>query len=850
MKKILDLDGIWTLFVSGEEKSRQGRVPGSVAGILLENGEIPDPDWRDNEKRIQKVFEKDYVFSRTFYVTPEILSLEKPELCCEGLDTIAEIRLNGTVVGKADNMYRTWRFPVKEALVPGENQLEILFTSPLRWVREHPSQIGKPYSAIRKAACMFGWDWGLSLPDSGIWKSIFLEAPEAGRLETVVLSQEHRAGTVVITAEPLCHLEKAEHIKLELELSDPEGNVIGQKSCFPAEKVIFEVKNPRLWYPAGYGEQQLYTLNTRLFTGNQVLDEKKQRLGLRTIRLDREEEGDGAKYSFEVNGIPVFFKGENLVIEDSLLTNTTKERWERLTENCLRSNLNGIRVWGGAYYPPDIFYDLCDEKGILVYQDFMFACSFYQVNREYLENAEKEIAENLSRFAHHACLAVLCGNNEIDGIYTVTGSTEPETAALRVLFGSGEEPLPEQARQFLWANYRPLFLELIPKLCARFAPDTSYVHSSPSSKYPGEEKSFFDYARRGDMHYYLPYNGNAPYQKMRSFRCRFITEMGFQSYPSMKTIHSFTEEEDRKPYTPVMFSHQKCANGNEAIELYMERDYLVPKIFSDYVFLSQLQAGEIMRYSVEHFRRDNRYCRGIILWQLNDCWPVVSWSGIDYYGRWKALQYMIKRFYEPVLISVREEGTQAELWVSNETPQPCQGKVFWTLYGKEGSIFDKGELEFAEEAGESRKLVTLDYGEQLKEELLKESYLHFGLVQNQRETEGTVLFCLPKEFHFRKPKIRISIEEQKDCFAIELSSDCFVKAAGLDLKTGDAVFSDNYFDLIPGRPRTVLLEKQGTDMRLESLKEELRVTTLNDVMLRAQSKTEGECNSLAFNVIL
>ena len=850
MKRLLDLNGIWELMEEGGEKIYQASVPGSVASALLESGDMVSPNWRDNEKRVQSFFEKDYVFSRTFDVTREMLENKKICLRCDGLDTIAEISLNGKKVGKADNMYRTWRFPVKQFLHVGKNRIDIRFLSPVRWIQEHPSKMGKPYSVLRKAACMFGWDWGLSFPDSGIWKDISLEIMDNGYLETVIFSQIHTEEKVILKAKPVCRIEdadqngsddKAEKSCIKLELSDRKGTVIGTKICQNNEQVSFEIAEPELWWPVGYGEQPLYTVKAYMLAGDTQLDCHIFKIGLRQIKLDRGDDGDGAKYCFEVNKVPVFFKGENLIIEDSVLKNTTENSWKKLVENCLKSNVNGIRVWGGAYYPPEEFFDLCDEKGILVYQDLMFACSFYQVDEYFLENVKRELEDNLARIGHHACLAALCGNNEIDGVYTVTGSTEPQTAAWRKMFGSGEDPLPEQVRKVLWDNYTPLFLELIPKQCEKYAPDTAYVHSSPSSKYPGAEKSFFDYGKKGDMHYYLPYNENAPYQKMRTMRCRFISEMGFQSYPSMKTIQSFTEEEDRSPYTPVMYAHQKCANGNEAIELYMERDYLIPKDFSDYIFLSQVQAGEIMRYSVEHFRRDNKYCRGIILWQLNDCWPVVSWSGIDYYGRWKALQYYIRRFYAPVLVSAKEEGTDVELWVSNETVSECDGTLSWNLYGKNDRILDKGEISVVVKAGESIQAVQLDYETVLDGAEKRAAYLTYEWECRRKKTYGTVLFVLPRDFEFTEPELSVRMKEYEDCYIIEVSASHFAKAVGFDIIEGDCIFSDNYFDIPAGTSRIIEVKKKDCiGIRgVEDLRRELRIGTGNESMLKAAGIGRG-----------
>ena len=834
MKKI-SLRENWQMGAPSLDAPLACNVPCSAVSTLRAHGKMEDPYWRDNEFKVQHVFDEDYAFTKTFTVTNDVLDCRFVELCCDGLDTIADLELNGRFLGHADNMHRTWRFDCKDLLVEGENVLQITFRSPVKYLQEHPAPFGKRFITIRKAACMYGWDWGLDLSDCGIWRDIRLEAYDCGRLSHNVLHQQHHGGCVTLSVTPFTERTQ-ENVRIDVTLTDPDGTVLETRSCLPGETAIFRVADPELWWPVGYGAQPLYQVKTELLRNGTVYDQRTQFVGLRTVVLDRSELADGSKYQFIVNGVPVFFRGENLIIADSILSHTDDGYWQKLIRNCLKSNLNGIRVWGGAYYPPDIFYDLCDRAGILIYQDFMFACSFYHMFDGFLENVRRELEDNLSRIAHHACLALLCGNNEIDGIYTVGSSTEPATAALRVLFGSGKDPLPEATQKYLWSQYQPLFLELIPSVCEKLAPDISYVPSSPSLREPGSARSFFDYLSGGDMHYYLQYDGNAPYQKMRELRCRFMTEIGFQSYPDWKTICSFTEPEDRLPYTPIMYAHQKCASGNEAIELYMERDYAVPKDFADYVYLSQVQAGEIMRYTVEHFRRDNAYCRGIILWQLNDCWPVVSWSGIDYYGRWKALQYYVKRFLSPVLASAAETEDSVSLWLSNETPFPCTGVFRWQLRHRDGTVLDQGEAAAELPAGESKCCIQLDYSNLIDGDNRNDVYFHWVYQEGESMQTGTALFVLAKEFHFDQPVISYQVAQTEDGYAIEVSSDKFAKCVGFTTRKGDCIYSDNYFDLLPGETRVITVEcADCTDITsVQMLAENLQVNTLNDVLLRAK----------------
>lgn len=820
--KAIDLNGLWTMEQLGSEEQWPAEIPGSVASTLLAHGQIVDPYFRDNEHKILPVFDEDYSFSRRFKIDENILSCDKVLLHCDGLDTLADITVNGSFVANANNMHRTWIFDVKDLLIEGENIISILFRSPTKFLEANPSRIGKPFSSIRKAACTFGWDWGLNLPDSGIWRDIYIETHNVGRIDHVDIRQIHHEGAVQIKVTPQCEIWG--DAEVTVQVTSPKGELL-----IPSSDGGFLITSPELWWPVGYGDQPLYEVKTVLFNGGEVFDEKVQQIGLRTIEHNREQEGDGSKYEFIVNGTPIFFRGENLIIEDSIISRIENSRLERLIDNSLKSNLNGIRVWGGAYYPPGYFYELCDKHGLLIFQDFMFACTFYATNEQFLQNVQAEVTDNLKRIYHHPSIGLYCGNNEIDGIYTVAGSTEPETVALRKMFGSMDTLTPE-VKAYIWGMYSQVFLDIIPKACAEYAPDTAYVHSSPSVKEPGTAQSFFDYLSDGDMHYYLQYNENAPYEKMRSFRSRFMTEIGFQSYPSLKTIRAFTDEEDRTPYTPVMYSHQKCKNGNETIEIYMERDYIVPTDFEDYVHLSQLQAGEIMRYSVEHMRRDSSYCRGMILWQLNDCWPVVSWSGIDYYGRWKALQYFIKRFYAPVLISALDEGTTVGLWVTNDTPNEFKGNITWKLWSG-STVLKTGEDTINALAGSSNEYIHLDFTDVVTEENKGNMHLEYELnTGNESVGHGTLLFVLPKEFAFEQPTIQLETKETEQEYQITVAVDCYTKGIALDTLNGDCIFSDNWFDLSEGESKLITISKKDAPT-LKTLQNNLVATSLNHIML-------------------
>lgn len=865
--KIIDLCGPCRMRRAKEENAVMANIPGSVATALMDGGKMADPYYRDNEEKILPLFEHDYIFTKDFEVRKEDLAHDRVYLSCEGLDTICDITLNGEALASTKNMFVNYRLDVKDRLRVGQNQVEFYFHSPSRFLQQHRVDLGKPFNVIRKAACMFGWDWGINLPDSGVWKPCYVEAFNLGRLERIDIAQTHANGHVTLDMNVRCESWTDEACKstaaktarntaaaegtdakaggsaadealmISVSLYAPDGSLLWSKTSDAARENHFvaKVENPQLWWPRGYGEQPLYQVEVCLLAGNRKIDALEKHVGLRTMALNREKDGRGHKYEFVVNDTPVYVKGESLVIHDALIPRSTPERWNHLIDTCVRSNLNCIRVWGGAYYPPDIFYELCDQNGLLVFQDFMFACTFYYPSDSLMENIRVEVEQQLVRLRDHACICVFCGNNELDCIYTAMTSKEPETVALRKLFGA-KDAFDFKTRLFIRHIYKKIFLKLIPDLCRQLAPQIPYVHSSPTGHKPLGAKSIYDYLANGDMHYYLQYNENAPYQKMREFEFRFVSELGFQSYPSYKTIKSFTAEEDRSPYTPVMYAHQKCKNGNETIEEYLRREYCVPTDFEDYVYLSQLQAAEIMGYSVEHMRRHNDFNRGIIIWQLNDCWPVCSWSGIDYYGRWKAQQYYTRRFYAPILVSAEERGLQVDFYVILDGLASYQGELVWSLETKD-DVLENGSFPIQGQNNRSTLVGTKDFGKYAKHR--GHMYLRYHLNGSAEEAGmKTILFCPAKDFSFAPAELSWEVEETGTDFEITVSSQNLAKGVMLDLTEGDAIFSDNFFDL-KGR-RKIQVRKADCDIQdIDSFRKHLFVKNLNDLMIPFHTPTDG-----------
>ena len=832
--QLLDLNGLWQLSALGEAQQLPATVPGTVAGALLAQGKIPDPYWRDNEVRVLPVFDKDYRFVRTFQVPEALLSHDRVLLRCDGLDTLAEITLNGAPVAKTDNMHVCWRFDVKSLLRPGENTLEVLFRSPVQYAKTHPSLGDGVFTfptSLRKAACMFGWDWGLSLPDSGVWRDISLEGFDAVQLTALQVSQTHTDGAVTLSAEIQAEVW-GDGVTLRTQLFSPEGDLL---AAAEGPSVTFPVDAPRLWNPIGYGEQPLYTLRVTASRNGAELDRLEKRIGLRTVTLDRSPQPDGGyNYQFFVNGRPVYIMGQAMVIEDAFLARSTPARWKRLVDNAVRSHLNCIRVWGGAYYPPELFFDYCDEAGILVYMDFMFACSPYPGDDAFCESVKLEAEQNVTMMATHPSLLVLCGNNEILMLAMLTYTNDPRAVEERRKAHPDADPLfPQDFLDRLWADYHRVFRQLLPEVCSRLAPEIPYVHSSPCPADQAQLHDLQDAFLAGDMHYYLQYVGNLPYQTMEQLPARFLSEVGFEAYPSMKTINAFCLPEDQSPTTPVMLAHQKCRNGNETIEEYLSRDYVVPQAFPHYVYLSQLLQAEIMKFTSDVYRRRSHANRGTILWQYNDCWPVVSWSGVDYFGRWKALQYFIRRFFAPVIPTVKVEGDRVQLWACDQSPSPFTGELRWKLCTADGSALRQGWAAATLAPGESACAVELDFAPELAAAGRETLHLEVVLQNDAGVILGleTALFCPPKGHAFAPVTLRLAAREVPDGYAIDVTADRFAKAICLDTTEGDCLFSDNWFDLPAGETRTVIVRREDTDLpTLAKLRETLTALTLNDVM--------------------
>ena len=804
----LSLNGPWTLDIPGSAFTAvPAEVPGSVYHDLLAAGRIPDPFYRDNETEALKLMEYDFHYSRAFQADGELLDCGAVLLRCEGLDTLAAVYINGAEAGRADNMHRVWEFDVKDLLREGENNIAVHFASPTKFIRESyaadpadgTADAMEGFPSLRKAHCMFGWDWGPRLPDAGIWRDISLLGVDTARIRDVLVKQFHEGGRAALEIDT--HIARLTDAPAEVRVSvtAPDGTVL----TGAGETCRIEVPDPRLWWPAGYGGQPLYRVEAELVSGGTRLDVWSRRIGLRTMTVSRVKSEHGESFSHCVNGVDVFAMGMDYIPEDSLLPRVTPERTRRLLEDARAANVNTIRVWGGGYYPDDYFYDICDELGLLVWQDFMFACAVYNLTDAFEETITAEFVDNIRRLRSHPSLALWCGNNEMEQF-------------------AGSGMWIRAMRQK--SDYIKMFQYIIPKVLKAEDPQAFYWPSSPSSggdfDEPGDPS-------RGDVHDWDVWHGLKPFTDYRNYLFSYVSEFGFQSFPCMETIESFTLPEDRNIFSYIMEKHQRNATANGRIVTYLSQNYLYPATLDKLVYASQLLQAQAMQYGVEHWRRNRGRCMGAVIWQLNDCWPVASWAGIDYFGRWKALQYYARRFFAPVLVSCHEEGLvnqedisvntehidprkTARLNVSNETMEAFAGRIDWSLRRPDASVIEEGRFDVAVPALDALWLPEQDftkYGPY-------DCYYAYRLTDRAGHTvgEGSVLFCAPKHFRFQDPALTVRLEGNE---AVVTAS---AYARSVEIQCGpDVLLEDNYFDMNGGERRVKILRGEAKDAAVRSV---------------------------------
>lgn len=824
------LNGTWQLSAGHRSlESVDMQIPGTVLSGLLAAGKIKDPFYRTNEDATRALFWKDYVFTRTFDVDEELLAQQHIVLVCEGLDTLAEISINGTFLAKTNNMHRTWKFQAKKLLHPGKNEIQIVFRSVLRFIEDYSYEAHKKINYIpcgsmkgnqllRKAHSMFGWDWGPQTIDAGIFRDIYLQGYSHARIEDIRIHQQHAKNVSVQTSITLS--ESVPGQKLCVELSEdgadkPLQTKLCKTNADGVAAVDFVIENPKLWWPNDYGDQPLYIVRTTLLDEDGTsLESITRRIGLRTLTISQEKDEWGNEFAFCVNGVKIFTRGGNYIPDDCLYTRITEKKLDYILESCRRAHFNCVRVWGGGYYPSDAFYDLCDEKGLIVWQDLMYACNVYDVTDAFAENCRQETYDNVRRLRHHASLGLWCGNNEIESAWDHWGDFQKETPYLR-------------------ADYIRLFEEVLPKAVQEADGETFYWHSSPSS---GGCFDNPDDANRGDTHYWDVWHGQKPFTDYRKYFFRFCSEFGFQSFPCAKTVNSFTLEDDRNIFSRVMESHQKNDAANGKMLYYLSENLRYPKDLTHLLYASQVLQGMAIKYGVDHWRRNRGRCMGTLYWQINDDWPAPSWSSIDYFGRWKALHYMAQKFYAPHAVSMTLEDHRCHVYFSNESFETTEYSLTLSIRDLSGNVLETYETKGNSPAFSAIETAVVDIcsWEDQKDDVFLEAVIHTKDQKVLKDVETLVPY---KYLNLKNPVISTEAEETNDAFILHISSDCFAPFVALDFDDADVIFSDNFFHLTDKTVQDIIVKKedilQGHFENAEDFRKRLQILSLGTSYARS-----------------
>lgn len=800
----------WTFCQVGDTLWSDAKVPGTVHQDLLNHNRIPNPFYGMNEEAVQWVENEDWMYRTSFVVDEHQLSRDAAVLEMDGLDTYADVFLNGALILRSDNMFVGHKIEVKPVLRKGVNQLLVRFRSPVKEVLPQLQTNGFDYPAsndhspwrtsvyTRKAPYSYGWDWGIRLATCGIWRPVRLVFSDVARIEDYYVCQDavtqakadvdNRLEINNVTSSTVSALLKVDYhysdsdtkeIKKQIELR-PGANTVS---------LPVSIENPHLWMPNGWGEPSLYKFTASLSVDGVEIAKQERNVGLRTVRVVMDDDEHGKSFYFVVNGKPMFAKGANFIPDDALLPNVTQERYKRIFEDVKAANMNMLRVWGGGIYEDDEFYDEADRNGILIWQDFMFACSSYPHDPLFVGRVKSEAEYNIKRLRGHASLAMWCGNNEIYEAMRYWGWQRKYSA----------EAFAEMER-----GYNVLFRELLPQMVERLDNGRFYMHSSPYEANWGRPDSW----KTADSHNWGTWHGRKPFESFDTDVPRFMSEYGFQAFPEMKTIRTFAEEKDFELESPVMNAHQKADIGNALIKQTMGLYYRVSEKFEDLVYVGLVLQGQGIRHGIEAHRRNRPYCMGSLFWQLNDSWPVVSWSGIDYYGNWKALMYQSKRAFAPILINAIKEGDDLCVYLVSDELQDHDGvRLDVELMDFDGKVHGKWTQD-GRLAANSSVLFMKKPADELQGKLsAANSLLHFTLKDKNGVTfaDDVFYFAYPKDQKLPEANIETSVRRRGDAIEMTLKTDKLARDIFVEVPVQGVRFTDNFFDLLPGQRKKITI---------------------------------------------
>ncbi len=832
-KKITSLDQNWEFSKAGEDKWYPATVPGTVHTDLMANHLIPDPFIGFNEDSVQWIENQDWIYRTSFNLGKDDLDRKNIELVFDGLDTYADVYLNDSLVISADNMFIPWQTDCKKYLREGINNLRIYFRSPVRMGMEKLEKLGYPLIATneqapddkktnvftRKAPFHYGWDWGPRLVTSGIWRPVYLQSWDKLILRDIRMIQD-KFSPQECTYTVELEVESSGSGKYPVNITADGQNMaqanVGLNPGMNKVGIGLTFKNPELWWTNGLGNQKLYKIGVAIGEPGRVMDSKSLNLGIRKLELVQEPDSVGRSFYFRVNGVPVFMKGSNYIPGDILTPRVTPEKYERVVKEAKDANMNMLRVWGGAIYENDIFFDLCDKYGILVWHDFMFACALQPGDQHHLDNIRKEAEYNVKRLRNHPCMALWCGNNEnLIAWYN---------------WGWQKNYTPEQ-RDFLWKTYQNIFYKILPDAVKENDPGISYWPSSPQSygdKLP-DRKS-------GDEHDWSVWFGPNDFKDYGNNIPRFVSEYGLQSFPQMSTLLYFGKPADMTMFSKLFDRRQRSRmdwikpgfNGNDMQLRYVRQYFPEPQNLETFIYLSQITHQLAMKEAVEAHRRNMPVCMGSLYWQINDCWPTISWATVDYFGNWKASHYQAKRSFENLILAPDVRNGKVDLYVvsDNLTDKEATLQLSWmTTGGKVTGTSDSRKITIR--GNTSEKIFSAGYPEKECHSPSNSTYLVARLFDgNILLTEKLIPFCKPKDETLHQAAFNKLVTKSPDGYDITLSSKVPARFVHIDYPEVKGFFADNYFNLIPGTVKTIHFQ---TDETISDPSGSLKIECLNNL---------------------
>ena len=810
-------------------------VPGVVHTDLLQNKIIEDPFFRLNERGLQWIDKEDWVYETCFTLAADMMRKENMELVFEGLDTYADVYLNDECILKANNMFRRWSIPVRQYIREENNILKVYFHSPVKidvpkWdalpyqypasndQSENGGLFNKKISIFaRKAGYHYGWAWGPRLVTSGIWRPVYIRAWSDLRINDVFIEQkEVGAGRAVIAGHVELDADKDMDGVLVTITDEATGRVLGEwqadlKRGTNRVTVDFVLHKPKLWWSNGLGEPFLYRFRTDIIAGGELLDSKTERVGIRSLKVVHQPDKDGHTFYIELNGRPVFAKGANYIPLDNFLPRVTPENYKRTILDAAGVNMNMLRVWGGGIYENDVFYDLCDEHGIMIWQDFMFACSMYPAEGALLDNIHQEAVDNVKRLRNHACIALWCGNNECQDAWLGWG---------------WKREIERQNKEYadkIWAQYRQQYHVTLPGVVREYAPGTFYWPSSPFA-FEGEMSGTTD----GDRHYWSVWHGKAPISDYDSEKSRFFSEYGFQSFPEFESVKRYAPyPEDWDIRSEVMMSHQRGGDhANGLIETYLLNEYKKPRDFRAFLYMNHVLQGDAIKTAIESHRRQTPYNMGTLFWQHNDCWPVASWASRDYYGRWKAQHYYVRKAYDDILISPVVEGDDLKVYAVSDRLENTSGRLQLQVCQFDGTVVHHWGKSVGISGNDSRVCFSAPLAKLLEGANRGTVYVRVDYT----DKSGRVYhnnYCLGKQKDMDYPKVDLQTEVRsiEGGYEVTVSADKFARAVCLSVADNESVYSDNYFDV---QPKSSVQVQVRTRLSAEAFNGSLRLTCLNN----------------------